>query len=129
MSELITAIRVTPSYHQVVVQAEDASDLPVPETGTEQVVASTEAVIVATHDERHGKVLIEVHRGLPANPDGAKVFDGELSFTTPRLVVGSTLGCETATVDVSRIGWIPITIHADPPDGPNRITVSLGNEP
>lgn len=128
MSQLITTVQVTPSYHQIVVQAEDATDLPVPETGTEQVVASTEAVIVATHDERRGKVIIEVHRGRPADPQGTKVFDGELSLTIPRLVVGSTLGCDTATVDVDRTGWIPITIHADPPDNPNHITVSFNDE-
>jgi hypothetical protein len=123
MTDLLGTISVMPHYHQVVVQSEDATDLPVVETGTEQVVASTESITVATREERHGDVLIEVHRGAMENPPGTRVFAGELSFTTPRIEIGSPVAGDTVTIDLGRIGWIPIEIYTDPPEAPSRIVV------
>lgn len=124
MSTVLETMRVVPYYHQVAVQSEGASDIPSVETGEERLVASTEAVIIATRAERLGEVEIEVRRGDDvADVPGTRVFDGELSFTTPRLEVGSAVTSHLVAIDVGRTGWIPIQIYADPPDEPQRVIV------
>jgi hypothetical protein len=114
-----------PFYHQVIVESEHASDLPIPQTGEERAIASTQAIIVATRPEDDGDVMIEVHHGAVEECPGRQVYDGELSFSTPRLVVGSYLANQLLTVDVGRIGWIPVKIYVDPPDEPSRVLVVL----
>lgn len=124
MSTVLETMRVVPYYHQVAVQSEGASDIPTVETGEERLVASAEAVIVATRAERLGEVEIEVRRGDDVTDvPGLRVFDGELSFTTPHLEVGSTVASHLVTIDVGRTGWIPIQIYTDPPDEPRRVIV------
>ena len=124
MSTVLETMRVMPYYHQVAVQSEGATDIPTVETGEERLVASTEAIIIATRAERLGEVEIEVRRrdDLIEVP-GTRVFDGELSFTTPRLQVGSAVANHLVTIDVGRIGWLPIQIYTDSPDEPHRVIV------
>jgi hypothetical protein len=128
MSILLDSIRVTPYYSQVMVEAEDASDLPEPHIGPKAALASTEAVMVSTRGDLDGDVLVEVHRGDPDSRLGAQVYDGELSFTRPLLVAGSPHSGELMTVDIGRIGWVPIKIYVDPPDRPSRVVVLLPGE-
>lgn len=122
MSQVLGSIRVPPLYGQVVVEAEGASDLPVPETGEEKVVSTTESILVATRGDKDGDVSIEVRRGNTENL-GHVIFDGELSFSTPRLVFGSSLANQLGSIDVGRTGWIPIKIYVDSVDGPSRVVV------
>lgn len=123
MSTVIETMRLLPFGHQVAVQSEGASDIPFVHTGLERAVASTEAVLVATRVDRLGDVEIEVRRGAADDVVGTRIFDGELSFTTPRLQVGSAVAGHFVTIDVGRIGWLPIQIYTDPPDEPERVIV------
>lgn len=127
MTELLAELTVAPRYGQVVIEAEGASDLPVPETGEEPAVATTQAILVATRGDFDGDVLIEVRRGEVTDGSlGVQVFAGELSFSTPSLVFGSSLGGQLATVDIGRIGWVPVTIYAQPTDAPSRVVALVG---
>ncbi|MEJ3742962.1 hypothetical protein WEI85_06715 [Actinomycetes bacterium KLBMP 9797] len=117
--------RVTPFYHAVVVQSAGASDLPIPETGEEAAVATGESVLVATHGPDDGKVTMEVYRGTVPDVPSALVYDGELSFATPYLEIGSGVSGDLTTVDVGRIGWVPIKIYVDPPGDPGRVMVVI----
>jgi hypothetical protein len=122
MSQLLASLSVRPLYGQVVVESEGATDLPVPETGAERVVCSSESVLIATRGDHEGDVTIEVRRGLDDDL-GDAVFDSELSFATPRLVFGSSLGNQLGSVEVSGSGWLPIKIFAEPPQAPSLVIV------
>jgi len=124
--DVLTRISVMPLYAQVVVQSQGATDLPIPETGLEPAVASTEAVIVATREDLDGDVAIEVRRGGADQDYGTRVFQGELSLTTPALEVGSNVSGQLATVDVGRTGQLPVTIYVDPPELPSTVIVIVG---
>lgn len=124
--EILTRISVMPLYAQVVVQSEGATDLPVPETGDEPAVASSEAVIVATREDLDGEVSIEVRRPGTGDRIGVRVYQGVLSLTTPALEVGSNVSGQLATVDVGRTGPVPVSIYVDPPELPSRVTVVVG---
>lgn len=125
MSEVLSSLSVIPLYGQVVVESEGASDLPVPETGQERVVATTESLLIATRRDQDGDVLIEVRRGADEADFGEQVFDGELSFTSPRVVFGSSLSGELGSAELDRIGWVPIKIYVLPPEAPSRVVVML----
>jgi hypothetical protein len=125
MAEVLATVSVMPLYAQVVVQSAGATDLPIPETGAEPAVASTEAVIVATRDDLDGEVSIEVRRGGADSAPGTRVYKGELSFTSPALEVGSAVSGQLATVDVGRTGWVPLAIFADPPQEPSQVVVVI----
>jgi hypothetical protein len=125
MSVLLASMRVFPLYGQVVVESEGASDLPIPETGQEKVVASSESLLVATRSDQDGDVLIEVWRGAPHAELGEPLFDGELSFGVPRLIFGSSLGAQLGTVDTARTGWVAVKVFTDPPEAPSRVIVVL----
>lgn len=117
-------LRVTPFYHAVVVQSAGATDLPIPETGEEPAVATGESVLVATREQDLGDVTMEVYRDAgDGDVVGALVYHGELSFTTPYLEIGSGVSGHLVTVDIGRIGWVPIKIYVTPPGGPDRIMV------
>jgi len=122
---LLGSIEVIPLYAQVVVESEGASDLPVPETGEERAVASTQCVLIATRGDRDGSVTIDVWREHDGRSAGEVVFDGELSLLTPRLVVGSPIADALLGVDLRRSGQIPITVSVDPLEAPSRVTVSV----
>ena len=47
---------------------------------------------------------MEVWRGVPDAERPEPLFDGELSFTVPRLVFGSSLGAQLSTVETGRPG-------------------------
>jgi hypothetical protein len=64
-----------------------------------------------------------VYRGGAPDRPGVRIFDGELSFTSPQLVVGCYHADQLVTVDVGRVGRIPITIYVDPPAAPARVVV------
>jgi len=123
MSGLLKRLEVPPLYGQVVIECEGASDLPMPETGTERVVATAQSILVATRGDQDGDVTIEVHGGTAVHAEGELVFEGELNCPTPRLVVGSSLANALATVDLSEGGWVPIKVYVDPADAPSRVTV------
>jgi hypothetical protein len=125
MAEVLATVRVIPLYAQVVVQSAGATDLPVPETGAEPAVATTEAVLVATQDDLDGEVSIEVRRGGADSAPGTRVYAGELSFTTPALEVGSTVSGQLATVDVGRTGWLPLEIFVAPAEAPSSVVVVI----
>ncbi|MEV6816910.1 hypothetical protein [Micromonospora sp. NPDC051296] len=125
MAEVLATVSVMPLYAQVVVQSAGATDLPIPETGAEPAVASTEAVLVATRDDLDGDVSIEVRRGGDAPAPGVRVYEGELSFTTPALEVGSNVSGQLTTIDVGRIGWLPLAIFVDPPEAPSKVVVVI----
>jgi hypothetical protein len=125
VSEVLSRLSVAPLYGQVVVESYGASDLPVPETGYEQVVATTESLLIATRGDQDGDVLIEIRRGSYDGDFGRQVFDGELSFTSPRLAFGSSLGGQLGSAEIGRTGWIRIRVYVDPPEAPSRVTVVL----
>jgi hypothetical protein len=125
MPEVLATVSVMPLYAQVVVQSAGATDLPIPETGEERAVASTEAVLVMTRDDLDGDVTIEVCRGGADPAPGARVYKGELSFTEPTLQVGSNVSGQLATVNIGRVGWVPLAIFVDPPEAPSRVVVVI----
>jgi hypothetical protein len=125
MADVLATVSVMPLYAQVVVQSAGATDLPIPETGAEPAVASTEAVIVATRDDLDGEVSIEVRRGGADPAPGTRIYQGELSFTSPALEVGSAVSGQLATVDVGRTGWVPLAIFVDPPQEPSQVVVVI----
>jgi hypothetical protein len=122
---MLRKVRVTPLYHQVLVEAEGAADLPRPETGAEPVVATPESLLVATQPEQYGDVELEVHNGPPADSPGTEVYHGELTLTTPRLVIGNYYGDQLTRVDIGRVGPVPVSVYVDRPDAPTRVTVVL----
>jgi hypothetical protein len=122
---ILGQVRVNPMYHQVVVEAEGATDLPLPETGAEPVVATPESLLIATRPEQYGDVELEVHSGPLADPPGTEIYHGELTFTTPHLVIGSYYGDQLTPVDVGRVGQVPVSVYVDRPDAPSRVTVVL----
>lgn len=123
MSGLLKRLTVPPHYGQVVIECEDASDLPMPETGTERVVATAQSILVATRGDQDGDVTIEVRAGTAAPAFGELVFEGELNCPTPKLVVGSSLANVLATVDLGQGGWVPVKVYVDPAEAPSRVTV------
>lgn len=126
MTQLLTKLSVAPLYGQVVVEGEGASDLPVPETGQERVVATTQSLLIATRGDQDGDVLIEIRRdGAADDVPGTQVFEGELSFSSPRLVFGSSLGGELGSVDIGRTGWVPLKVYVEPAEAPSRVVVVL----
>jgi len=126
MTEVLARLSVAPLYGQVVVEREGASDLPVPETGQERVVATTQSLLVATRGDQDGDVLIEVRRdGVVDDGLGTQVFEGELSFSSPRLVFGSSLGGELGSVDIGRTGWVALKVYVDSSEAPSRVIVLL----
>ena len=125
MSVLLASLRVAPLYGQVVVESEGATDLPIPETGHERIVASSESLLVATRGDQEGDVLMEVWRGVPDAERAEPLFDGELSFTVPRLVFGSSLGAQLTTVETGQTGWVAVKVFADPEDAPSRVVVAI----
>jgi hypothetical protein len=127
VSEVLSSLNVAPLYGQVVVECEGASDLPVPETGQERVVATTQSLLIATRGDQDGDVLIEVHCGQDSNDFGEQVFDGELSFTSPRLVFGSSLAGELASAELDRTGWVPIKVYVQPVESPSRVVVVVSD--
>lgn len=125
MSAVLANLSVAPLYGQVVVESEGASDLPVPETGEERVVATAQSLLIATRGDQDGDVSIEVRRDGGDDDLGTEVFDGELSLNSPRLVFGSSLGGELATVDIGRSGWVPLKVYVQPPEAPSRVVIVL----
>lgn len=125
MTQLGT-IQVSPVYGQVVIECEDASDLPVPETGAERVVATTQSLLIATRSDHDGDVLIEVRTQEADPPAGQIVFDGELNCPSQRIIFGSSLGNQLASAPLDEAGWIPVQVYVDPPDSPARVTVIVG---
>lgn len=124
MSQVLAKLSVAPVYGQVVIEAEGATDLPVPETGQERVVGTTQSVLIATRGDQDGDVLIEIrHDGVTEVPGGRLVFDGELSFSSPHLVFGSPLGSELGSVSVGRTGWVALKIYVGPAEAPSRVVV------
>jgi hypothetical protein len=123
VSQPLVRIQVTPFHHQVVVESAGATDLPIPETGEEAAVATGESVLVATRSQSLGDVVMEVHRHPAPDLPGVLVFDGELSFTTPYLEIGSGVVRDLTAVDIGRAGWVPIQIWVDPPGAPDRVMV------
>lgn len=124
MSGLLGTLRVPPLYGQVVIECEGATDLPMPETGTERVVSTAQSILVATRGDHEGDVLIEVHAATPDDA-GSLVFEGELDCPTPRLVFGSSIANSLESIELDRAGWIPIKVFVDLPDAPTRVTVVL----
>lgn len=125
MTGPLGTLRVPPLYGQVVIECEGATDLPMPETGTERVVSTTQSILVATRGDLEGDVLIEVHAQAPGVDLGRLVFEGELNCPTPRLVFGSSIANLLETIELDRAGWIPIKVFVDPPDAPSRVTAVL----
>lgn len=125
MSGLLKRLTVPPHYGQIVVECEDASDLPVPETGMERVVTTAQSILVATRGDQNGDVTIDVRAGTAAATFGDLVFEGELNCPTPKLVVGSSLANVLATVDLGQAGWVPVKIYVDPAEAPARVTVMV----
>jgi hypothetical protein len=125
MSGLLKRLNVLPLYGQVVIECEDASDLPMPETGTERVVATAQSILVATRGDQDGDVTIEVYAGTAAPTVGELVFDGELNCPTPKLVVGSSLANALAAVDLGQAGWVPVKVYVAPAEAPSRVTVMV----
>jgi hypothetical protein len=122
---MLRSVSVTPLYHQVVVEAEGAADLPLPATGVEPVVATPESLLVATRPERYGDVELEVHTGPPAGAPGTRIYHGELTLSTPRLVIGSYYGDQLTPVDIGRVGPVPVSVYVDHPEAPTKVTVVL----
>lgn len=127
MSQVLAMLRVAPLYGQVVVEADGASNLPVPETGQERVVATTQSILIATRGDQDGDVLIEIRQDGGHDDFGPPLFDGELSFSSPRLVFGSSLGGETSSLDIGRTGWVALKLYVDPVDAPSRVVVLLAH--
>ena len=125
MTEVLASRTVIPLHGEIVVQAEGATQVPIPETGEEKVVVSAEVLLVATRGDNDGDVLIEVCHGCDGPELGEQVFDGELSFTSPRLVFGSLLANELGSLDIGRIGWVPLKVFVSPPEAPSRVVVML----
>jgi hypothetical protein len=118
--------RVFPLYHQVEVRdAADDVDRPLWETGEEQVLASAQCIVLATHSDLDGEVEIEVRIGAGPNDQGAGqlLFDGELLTTGQGILVGNSL-TDLHHVELP-IGWHPIRIYAEPPGNPAWFTVLL----
>jgi hypothetical protein len=124
-SMMLRKVRVIPMYHQVLVEVEGATDLPLPETGAEPVVATQESLLVSTQPEQYGHVDLEVHSGPPAGSPGTEIYHGELTLTTPRLVIGNYYGDQLTKVDIGRVGPVPVSVYVDRPDAPSRVTVVL----
>jgi hypothetical protein len=127
VNEMLSSLNVAPLYGQVVVQCQGATDLPVPETGQERVVATTQSLLIATRGDQDGDVLIEIHRGQDSNESGEQVFDGELSFSSPHLVFGSPLAGELASTELHRAGWVPIRVYVEPAKLPSRVVVVVSD--
>ena len=68
---------------------------------------------------------MEVWRGVPDAERAEPLFDGELSFTVPRLVFGSSLGAQLSTVETGQTGWVAVKVFADPEDAPSRVVVAI----
>ena len=122
---MLRKVRVLPMYHQVLVEAEGATDLPLPETGAEPVVATPQSLLILTRSEDAGEVELEVHSGPPAAPPGTEIYQAELTLETPRLVVGNYYGDQLTKVDIGRVGAVGLRIYVDRPDAPSRVTVVL----
>jgi hypothetical protein len=125
VSDLLGSLQVRPLYGQVVIECEGATDLPMPETGTERVVSTAQSILVATRGDHEGDVLIEVRSGTTGTDFGNLVFEGELNCPTPRLVIGSSIANSLETVELPKAGWIPIKVFVSPSGGPSRVTVVL----
>lgn len=101
------------------IESEGASDLHVPETGQERVVATAQSLLIATCGDQDGDVLIEIRRdGAVDDGLGTQVFEGEMSFSSPRLVFGSSLGGELGSVDIGGIGWVALKVYVEPAEAP-----------
>lgn len=129
MRQLLVAERdVRPLYGQVTVQDADTPDIPDWETGDEQAVAGEHAVLVATRPDDAGNVHVQVLRGEEGNDLGSKVFDGELSVVSGRILVGSVLAGQVLDIAIDGAGYVPIKIFVMPADLPERVTVVLGRQ-
>lgn len=113
MLELMAEREARPFYGQVVAQDAETADIPDWESGDEQAVASEHAVLVATRPEHEGDVHIQVLRGEGRPERGSRVFDGELSVVSGRVVVGSVLAGQTLEVKTGR-GWLRVRENIRP---------------
>jgi hypothetical protein len=90
----------------------------------EPVVASDQALLLATREDLDGLVQIDVWVGAegPEEPAGQLAFDGELLTTGGGAVIGNSLGEQLPRIPLA-IGWRLVSIFADPPGAPRRFTV------
>ncbi|MFF1820696.1 hypothetical protein ACFVWG_25545 [Kribbella sp. NPDC058245] len=126
MNEILIEAEITPLYGQVLVQDVATVDVPDWGTGEEAVVASEQAVAVATRSDADGTVMMRVARGSDIGVLGTEVFTGELSLTSATLEIGSPLASDLHTVDVGRAGSLPMRIFVSPEEMPDTVTILLG---
>jgi hypothetical protein len=122
---LIRSFHVTPLYGQVTIECEGATELPIPETGSEPIVSSPDSLLVATRGDDEGDVLIEIFREASAPAFGTQIFDGELLLTSPRLVIGNALAGQSELIEVDRIGLISIRVNVDLPGKASVVNVVI----
>ena len=101
---LLMRVQVLPLYAQVSLSDALAEDFPVPVMGDEEVVASHQAVAVATRsDYPDGRLPVEVWtERLEADvPDLRCVFDGQLYLSDGRALVGNLVANDVHTISLS----------------------------
>ena len=125
MSEVLATLSVAPLYGQMIVESEGATDLPVPETGKERVVATTQSIMIATRGDADGNVDIEIHGNRNLLENGLEIFEGELSFASPNLVYGSPLAGVVDKINIGRTGWVLLKIYVDVLESPTRVVVVI----
>ena len=99
---LLGRFKVAPLYGQVSLGDPNASNYPQWATGDELVVATPEAVAVASRGDADGTVTIEVWRGLIESQDRqlSPVWDGELRLSGDTAVAGSVVGNDLHAVQL-----------------------------
>jgi hypothetical protein len=100
---LLARFEITPYYGQIEMRDPNARDYPQWETGEEKALAMPGCIAVATQDDLHGKVTVEVWRGcLEARGSNlVRVYQGELILTGEAAAVGNTVGAEFHPVTLS----------------------------
>lgn len=124
MNRLLAEVITAPLYGQVSVHDVGTVDLPDWVTGEERVVTSEHAVVVATRSDAEGDVTIRVFEG-DDDAEGALVFDGEVSVTSPALEIGSIIAAKLEGIRLNRIGFVRLRVFVDPADLPSVVSVVL----
>lgn len=101
---LLARFEVTAYYGQVEISDPNKLDYPQFETGEERAVAIPDCIAVVTRNDREGPVTVEVwnQRLETDNVNLEPVYDGELTLSEARAVVGNTVGNEFYSIPLGR---------------------------
>lgn len=125
MTKIVERASVLPLYGQVSIHSPATDDFPEFMSGDEYFVASSTALVIATHSDIDGPVTMTVVEGLE-DVAGEIIFDAEILFEGGVLEYGNIPASDLHVISLSQAGATPVKVYVDSAGAADKVTIVLG---